>query len=311
MHINIKYGIKKKKLIKLLGRPLYNRSKDYLKEFEVIDSHKDYEPSFIFFISGPSGKGANRFRVDINVIKNSSSEDTFTFRCSCFSNNYCEHAGAVLIKHFEIPDYPLSYMEFKEEKPDIVIPFKPENRTNNFLVTALQSELEEENEKKGKTISDKRSYCLVFRIFKEKFGENWNIKPGIGQLKKDNSIGQIQSFNIKKVTEPISTSQKRLLESLLSKSGYADNFLDYFYFIKSIPDLKLFFIKNRKNISLNLYSVNNAVIRFQFSGLSGSKTPYFFPLVDFYNKTEIKYTLSPNCEVFTSGFISVKRLSAS
>ena len=303
MHLNIKYGIKKKKLIKLLGRSLYDRSKEYLKEFKVIDSYGEYAPSFIFSISGPDGKGVKRFRIDINIIQNNSSKDTFTFRCSCFNDNYCEHVGAVLIKHFEIPDNPLSYKALEEEKSDIVIPFKPKNRIDNYLVMALQSELEEENEKNGKAISDKKSYCLVFRIFADSFGGKWNIKPGIGQLKKDNSIGQIQSFNIKKLTEPISTNEKRLLESLLSKNGYTDNFLDYFNFIKSIPDLKLFFLKNRKNISLNVYSVNNAVIHFQFKGLDSSKTPYFSPIVDFYSKIEIKYTLSENCEVFTSGLL--------
>ncbi len=302
MHLNLKFGIKKKKLIKLLGRNLYNKSKEYIKESKVIDSYRDYEPSFIFFISGPAGKGVKRFRVNINIIHNSSSTDSFTFRCSCFSENFCEHTGAVLIKHFEILDN--SDMEFKEEKPDIVIPFKPENSTNNYLIMNLQSELEkEENEKAVRIISGNKKYCLVFRIFEDKFGENWNIKPGIGQLKKDNSIGQIQFFNSKKLTEPISANEKRLIESLLSKNGYSDNFFNYFNFIKSIPDLKLFSLKNRKNIPLNLHYFNNAVIRFQFSGLNGRETPYFSPIIDFCYKTDTKYTLSPDCKVFTSGLL--------
>ena len=54
MHSNIRFGLSKDKLTKLLGRTLYKRSEQYLKNSIIKESKQDYGASS-FFITGPQG----------------------------------------------------------------------------------------------------------------------------------------------------------------------------------------------------------------------------------------------------------------
>ena len=113
--MNLKSHVKKSHLIKVLGRPLYNRSVKYLENAHIAKKRNTEDCVYRFIVSG----GGGRYKVRIEFHRDNS---TFTHSCSCYADGYCEHVGAILIKHFELPDNPLVLGNFCNEEPDTIIP---------------------------------------------------------------------------------------------------------------------------------------------------------------------------------------------
>lgn len=293
--MNLKFRIKKSKLVKLLGKSLYSGAKEYLKNAEISGKQNGSEKSFRYYISGDDG----RHKVDITYFPDDS---TFSHNCSCFSKDFCKHTGAVLIRKFELSDDPLLLNEFTEDRPDIVISLYKEKKPDNRPVVNPEPEYQDDENTAKTGYTDKR-YCLVFRIFENEYADNWNIRPGIGSINKDNTITRIHSYNSSKITEPVSVNENKLLECLLRKTRHTDKYSKYINFIKSSTDIKIFSLKNKKYSPVSLYYSDNAVIRFEFAGLKGEKIPYFSLVIDFYNNTDLVYTTSVESRAFAYGLL--------
>ncbi|MBN1695999.1 MAG: DEAD/DEAH box helicase family protein [Spirochaetales bacterium] len=277
-------------VIKYVGKLIYERGLDYYNEKKILTFHreKNHIDARVF------GSANNEYSVTVDLDENG---DVKEAHCSCPYWQRCKHVAAVLIHAFSDnegrPDEesppPFPVVGAKTEK---IIQLDYSKEPSRDLAHNLRQI--EEKMSPGHS-DDGKEWRLVFKIKKNPDASGqpveWFITPGIRLLKKDGTPGNVYNYRKKKCIT-YSSIEEKLLQRLLNKPGYKDDFVHYLETLIDNDGIPLVVQHGYETHEIQRHVIKTTHLEFEIQEIQ-QLDAFFSPVLTFHYGDGMNRTVTP------------------